>query len=148
MQPRGLDAETTDYALVRRKEKAYREKMEHDYNHRHRVTEGNYFSPGDRVWVPDLNTSGNVVRRHERPRSVVIETSRSVVRRNERMIRKSPETPETPDMCHSVPEHREYIAPPIRYIDQPEPEPPDNDTTPTRRSHRGSRQPRRLIEEC
>ena len=41
-----------------------------------------------------------MVRRHELPRSVVIETPRSVVRGNERMVRKSPVTSETRDMYH------------------------------------------------
>ena len=50
-----------DYDEVRKREKTYREKMAHDYNHRHRVVDGEQLSPGDRVWIPDLRTEGLVV---------------------------------------------------------------------------------------
>ena len=39
------------------------------------------------MWIPDMQTEGNVVRNLESPRSVMIDTPRSVVRRNRRMAR-------------------------------------------------------------
>ena len=45
-----------DYNQVCRNEKKYRGKIVHNYNHRHRVGEGEQLSPGDRVWIPDLQT--------------------------------------------------------------------------------------------
>ena len=77
-----------DLILLRKREKEYREKMAKNYNHRHRVVEGDVLSPGDRVWVPDLKTEGTVVKHHDSPRSVVIQTPQSVVRRNRCMTRR------------------------------------------------------------
>ena len=45
-----------DYNQACRNEKKYRGKIAHNYNHRHRVGEGEKLSPGDRVWIPDLQT--------------------------------------------------------------------------------------------
>ena len=67
-----------EYALVRKKETAYIDNMELDYNRRQRTTEGSYVSLGDQIGELELNTSGIVVRRHELPRSVVIELPRRV----------------------------------------------------------------------
>ena len=49
--------------------------MKFDYDHRHRVVEGEELSPGDRVWIPDLKVEGMVIKHHESPRSIVIPTS-------------------------------------------------------------------------
>ena len=84
-----LAPKLVDKDKLRRSEKMYRDKMKMNYDRRHRVTDEYVFSPGDRVWVPDLQQSGKVVeRRREQPRSIVIETPRSVIRRNERMVRR------------------------------------------------------------
>ena len=69
------------------REKQYRDNMTTGYNRRHDVVEGKHLSAGDRVWIPDLQTEGNVVCNLETPRSVLIDTPRSVVRRNRRMAR-------------------------------------------------------------
>ena len=83
-----LKPETPDYDHIRRKEKEYRAKMKFDYDHRHKVVEGKELSPGDRVWIPDLKAEGTVIKQHESPRSVVIQTRNGQVRRNRRMTRR------------------------------------------------------------
>ena len=74
--------------LVRKREKEYRATMAANYDRRHAVVEGTPLSAGDRVWIPDLQTEGNVIRNLQAPRSVLIETPRSIVRRNRRMTRR------------------------------------------------------------
>ena len=66
----------------------YRAKLKFNYDQRHRVVEGEELSPGDRVWIPDLKAEGTVIKQHESPRSVVIQTSNGQVRRNRRMTRR------------------------------------------------------------
>ena len=87
-QPEELTPKTPDSDHIRKKEKEYRAKMKLNYDHRHRVVEGDELSPGDRVWIPDLKVKGTVVRQHEAPRSVVIQTPNGQVRRNRRMTRR------------------------------------------------------------
>ena len=86
--PDELKPETPDYDHIRRKEKEYRAKMKSDYDHRHKVVEGEELSPGDRVWIPDLKAEGTVIKQHESPRSLVIQTRNGQVRRNRRMTRR------------------------------------------------------------
>ena len=62
--------------------------MAENYDRRHAVVEGTPLSAGDRVWIPDLQTEGNVIRNLQAPRSVLIETPRSIIRRNRRMTRR------------------------------------------------------------
>ncbi|XP_022784583.1 cytochrome P450 4V2-like [Stylophora pistillata] len=81
---------TPDYDQVKKKEREYQTKMNSDYDHRHRVVEGEELSPGDRVWIPDMKVEGTVIKPHERPRSVVIQTPNGKVRRNRRMTRRAP----------------------------------------------------------
>ena len=86
--PDELKPETPDYDHIRRKEKEYRAKMKFDYDHRHKVVEGKELSPSDRVWIPDLKAEGTVIKQHESPRSVVIQTRNGQVRRNRRMTQR------------------------------------------------------------
>lgn len=53
-----------------------------------RVLEGEELSTGDRVWIPDLKAEGTLIKQHESPRSVVIQTPNGQVRRNRRMTRR------------------------------------------------------------
>ena len=80
--PDELKPETPDYNHIRREEREYRAKLKFNHDQRHRVAEGEELSPGDCVWIPDLKAEGTVIKQHESPRSVVIETSNGQVRRN------------------------------------------------------------------
>ena len=72
----------------RSKESEYRTKMKFNYDQRNRVVEGEELSTGDRVWIPDLKVEGTVIKQHESPRSVVIQTTNGQVRRKRRMTRR------------------------------------------------------------
>ena len=86
--PEDLKPQTPDQTILRRKEKAYRDRMRYDYDRRHRVRDHSPVICGDKVWIPDLQTSGTVLRRSVHPRSLIIKTPRTVIRRNQRMVRK------------------------------------------------------------
>ena len=88
--PDELLPRTPDYDQVKKKEREYRTKMKSYYDHRHRVVEGEELSPADRVWIPDMKVEGTVIKPHERPRSVVIQTPNGKVRRNRRMTPRAP----------------------------------------------------------
>ena len=80
-----------DYEVLRKKEAEYRRNMQENYNRRHGVVQGAEFAKGEKVWLPDMNSEGRVIRHHETPRSLVIQTPKSQVRRNRIMVRKAPE---------------------------------------------------------
>lgn len=95
--PETLIPQTPDATLLRKREKEYRDKMQADYNRRHRVAEPDPIGPGCKVWIPDLRKEGTVVGRYTTPRSLVIKTSDGgVVRRNQRMVRKMYPRPSVP----------------------------------------------------
>ena len=94
-QPGELKPKTTDLDHIRKKEKEYHAKMKLNYDHRHRVVEGDKLSLGDRVWIPDLKVNGTIVTQHEAPRSVVIQIPNGQVRRNQRMTQGQPSSTTT-----------------------------------------------------
>ena len=101
-----------DYEVLRKKEAEYRRNMQENYNRRHGVVQGAEFAKGEKVWLPDMNSGGRVIRHHETLRSLVIQTPKSQVRRNRRMVRKAPEISSLVDKgrMHSgnmVPPHTE-----------------------------------------
>lgn len=83
--PDELKPETSDHLHIRRKQREYRAKLKFNYDHRHRLKEGEELSPGDRIWIPYLKAEGKVIKQHKSPRSVVIHSSNDQVRRNQRM---------------------------------------------------------------
>ena len=153
-----------DYDELCRHERRYREKMEQHYNHRHRVEEGERLCSGDRVWIPDLRTEGSVVKHHDTPRSVLVQTQRSTVRRNRRMTRKLQNQPDIEPIVNTSEPLRPCRAtvPATSSDDEPgaltqevhperSVEPEENlepvTTMAPRRSERPRRPPRRYIEE-
>ena len=60
IHPDELIPKIPDSPIVRKRERQYRDMVTQTYNRRHRVVEGDFIAPGDRVWVPDLNTHGKV----------------------------------------------------------------------------------------
>ena len=168
--PEELNPETPDRDHIRRKEKEYRAKMKFDYDHRHKVVEGKELSPGDRIWIPDLKEEGTVIKPHESPRSVIIQTQNGQVRRNCRMtrrvlVRSSPVPPQNEDYENHEPipirernpdvfsapgaSQEDFVELPVPgdqpAVDKPlKPEP-----MLTRLRPRGAlRRPDRLIEQC
>ena len=143
--PEELKPNLPDYNVLRKKEKVYCDKMKENYNCRHRVTEGDQFSPGDNVWIPDLQTPGTVLENHSLPRSLVIQTPKSTVRRNRRMVRRSGAPTPPLIRCEEiidVPETQDLTD-----VGTPSTDVPCQVTTP-RKSGRTSVKPQRLIEDC
>ena len=59
--PDELKPRTPDADLVRKKEKEYRRQIQTNYNRRHKATkEADELSPGDRAWLPDWESKGNL----------------------------------------------------------------------------------------
>ena len=80
---------TPNQENVKQKEEEYRKKMKENYDKRHRVQGPETLGPGDTVWIPDKNKEGNIVKAHEAPRSLIVETEDgSLLRRNRGMLRK------------------------------------------------------------
>ena len=162
--PDELKPKTPDNDQIRKKEREYRTKMKFDYDHRHRVVEGKELSPGDRVWIPDLKVDGTVIKQHESPRSVVIQTPNGPVRRNRRMTRKVLEgsppvhenrepvvtsvmVPDIPSAPGASQEERGHL--PVQEDQIAVNEPSQQETCPNRLRPRGTlRRPQRYIEEC
>ncbi|XP_032233029.2 uncharacterized protein K02A2.6-like [Nematostella vectensis] len=92
--PDELKPQLPDNDVVRRKEREHRRQMREDYDRRHRVAEGEKLAEGDRVWIPDLKTEGTIIRPHETPRSVVIQTPKGLRRRNRRQVRRALGSPQ------------------------------------------------------
>lgn len=158
--PEDLKPQTPDQTILRRKEKAYRDRMRYDYDRRHRVRDHSPVICGDKVWIPDLQTSGTVLRRSVHPRSLIIKTPRTVIRRNQRMVRKP-----TGDLSSTNPVLDFNIQKPISQTpvnisndsaitDESEIStcnPSQHRDTPAirpRRSNRTVKPPNRYIEEC
>jgi transposase InsO family protein len=77
--PSSLIPQTPDASALRKKEQHYRERMKKTYDRRHRVVQPESIVPGNVVWIPDLEKTGTVVREHEAPRSLIIETGESTI---------------------------------------------------------------------
>ena len=162
--PDELKPKTPNNDQIRKKEREYRTKIKFDYDHRHRVVEGKELSPGDRVWIPDLKVDGTVIKQHESPRSVVIQTPNGPVRRNRRMTRRVLEgsppvhenhepvvtsvmVPDLPSVPGASQEERGHL--PVQEDQIAVNEPSQQETCPNRLRPRGTlRRPQRYIEEC
>ena len=57
---------------VRNRQRQYRATTAANYDRRHTVVEGSTLSAGDRLWIPDLQTEGNVKKTMDRIRNEYI----------------------------------------------------------------------------
>lgn len=174
--PESLLPKLPDCDKLRKREKEYRDKMALNYNKKHRVVEGETLSFGDKVWIPDQQTEGTVVKPHESPRSVIINTPKGTIRRNRRMTRKLPAAREevqpntcvTPRSCDQDTRTSQYSRPHTRSQGLPsdsestsngeelgdmqsqiiQEETPSEIVNEPRRSGRISKPPTRYIDEC
>ncbi|XP_014668932.1 PREDICTED: uncharacterized protein K02A2.6-like [Priapulus caudatus] len=148
-----------DYVSLQKREIIYRERISRNYDRKHRVVEGEQLSPGDKVWIPDQQTEGTVVRMHSAPRSVLIQTPKSTVRRNRRMARgllppTSSQNMQPQSKCIAVPTELTALpegpGPVESSLGEHVPtvlnEQPETLSEP-RRSERMRRPPRRYVEE-
>uniref|UniRef100_A0A3P9IKJ4 Gypsy retrotransposon integrase-like protein 1 n=1 Tax=Oryzias latipes TaxID=8090 RepID=A0A3P9IKJ4_ORYLA len=105
-----LNPEGADMQRLREIEQKYRQKLQQDYNSRHRAHDLSQLQPGDHVWVKGLQERGTVVSAANTPRSYVIDTPKGVLRRNRYHLSPTPVAPETPAL--SPPEDtRGSVAP-------------------------------------
>ena len=156
--PEKLKPEWPDVNLVRRREAEYRRKMKLNYDRRHRVVQPEVMFPGANVHIPDMRTTGTLVRHHDSPNSVMIETPRGEIRRNRQMIRRST----VPENQYDVNLPVEKYGIPTEVVNQSMPsverQPADVEVrspqpvvekpvVPVRRSTRLRQQPKRLIQE-
>ena len=140
--------------------------MSVNYDRRHKATEADELSPGDRAWLPDLRVEGKVVGKAHGPRSYIISTPNGLVRRNRRMTRNlgpalnvpvnqgsdliTPPTDHSPAGNNSRPVEITDVHP---VVPPAIPASPGRDTTihvpdpEPRRSKRSRTIPKRLIEE-
>ena len=151
IHPEELIPRLPDLDLVRKREKEYRATMAANYDRRHAVVEGTPLSAGDRVWIPDLQTEGNVIRNLQAPRSVLIETPRRIVRRNRRMTRR---------LQQSTSDDAIDGLPTVIDLHDPVSVPSDTDVDDSaaiehaapafspRKSNRQIKKPTRYVEEC
>uniref|UniRef100_A0A3B3HH25 Gypsy retrotransposon integrase-like protein 1 n=1 Tax=Oryzias latipes TaxID=8090 RepID=A0A3B3HH25_ORYLA len=91
-----LNPEGADMKRLRKIEQKYRQKLQQDYNSRHRAHDLSQLQPGDHVWVKGLQERGTVVSAANTPRSYVIDTPKGVLRRNRYHLSPTPVAPETP----------------------------------------------------
>lgn len=64
------------------KEKTKQEKIKYQHNKRHRTRSLSKLQVGDKVWVIDLKSYGEVVRQSPHPRSYIVRTKGGLFRRN------------------------------------------------------------------
>ena len=151
IHPDELMPQLPDLDLVRKREKQYRATMAANYDRRHAVVEGTPLSAGDRVWIPDIQTEGNVVRNLQAPRSVLIETPRSIVRRNRRMTRRV-QQPTSDDVVYELPtviDLRDPVnVPSDTDVDNPAALEHAAPAFSPRKSSRQITRPARYVEEC
>ena len=74
-----------DPETVRAAEKDSKEKMESNFDQRHRARELLPLNPGDEVWIPDMKEKGRVISETQ-PRSYTVETPTRILRRNRRHL--------------------------------------------------------------
>ncbi|XP_060073579.1 uncharacterized protein LOC132553359 [Ylistrum balloti] len=96
---------------VKDKETELCDNQKRNYDHRHRVRNLAPLNPGDRVWIKDSGTRGEVVKSAPTPRSYVVNTPTGGVRRNRRHI--------VPTTGPKLPEPIEYDNIPTASVTRP-----------------------------
>ena len=92
--------------MIIEKETKYREKMEENYNRRHRARDLPILKPEDKVFIRDKNCDGTVIKPAvNSPRSYVVKTPTGNIRRNRQSLSKIPLQlePESPSVENNQP---------------------------------------------
>lgn len=84
---------------VKSKETASSDSQKQNYDRRHRAKDLPTLNPGDRVWIKDFQTRGEIVQQASTPRSYIVNTPRGEIRRNRRHLTATSGSiiPEPPD---------------------------------------------------
>ena len=72
LSPEKLIPKLPDMEQLRKTELADKCQQAQDYNKRHRVSVLPELHPGDRIWVPDMNSPAVVVQKRKEPRSYIV----------------------------------------------------------------------------
>ena len=80
-----------DTEKLQKKEEMRRIRQKRNFDESHRVTSLEELSIGSRVWVSDLRKQGRVLRKHETPRSYIVQTlDNRMYRRNRKFLHLLP----------------------------------------------------------
>lgn len=103
--PEILIPEWSYLELVRDKEAEMRDDRKRNYDQRHRAKDLPKLDPGERVWIKDFETRGEVVKSATTPRSYIVRTPKGEIRRNRRHLQPTsgPKIPEPPDTTYDTP---------------------------------------------
>ena len=85
-----------DREVVRRREERSKQKMKTNFDKRHGVVTLPSLQSGDKVWIPEFETSGTVIE-ETHPRSYRVQTEKGVLRRNRKDLISLPEGGESPE---------------------------------------------------
>ena len=91
MVPEQLVPKPPPKSIVKNRDTHLKERHKDNFDNRRGVKELPALSQGDSVWVPDRQSSGEVIE-HVSPRSYVIQTPEGSFRRNRRQITSNPDT--------------------------------------------------------
>ena len=75
---------------LRKNKQTYKRQQTQDYNRRHRSKRLSDLSPGETVWLPEMNSPAVVASESPEPRSYIVNTEKGTVRRNRRQMLHSP----------------------------------------------------------
>lgn len=85
-----LEPNRKDRSSLGEKEQVQREKQRTNFNRRHRARDLNRLSPGDSVWVRDLQRHGQVSAQSSNPRSYEVQSGNVTLRRNRSALVATP----------------------------------------------------------
>ena len=90
VNPLNLQPKPIDHQLVKRKDQVLKREQKQNFDRRHRTTYHSPLEPGDEVWIPDREISGQIVDQPY-PRSYnIVTTGNGILRRNRQAIRALP----------------------------------------------------------
>ena len=90
-----------DFSLIQAQEEEKRRNQKRVFDARHAVHDLDPLVPGDEVWVPDHNTTGNVIEPIA-PRSYHVSIPTGIVRRNRAHLRRMPNSDSTVTVTRSA----------------------------------------------
>ncbi|KAK7092375.1 hypothetical protein V1264_008127 [Littorina saxatilis] len=97
VHPSTLQPTLLNKELWKKKEEDYKEKQRLNYNARHAVKTPPNLNPGDSVFIKDMQTPGQILERHNSPRSFIVRTEKGTLRRNQSHLVATPgAAPPTP----------------------------------------------------
>ena len=91
-----LEPNRKDLSSLGEKEQVQRQKQRANFNRRHRARDMDSLSPGDNVWIRDMQRHGQVSARSNNPRSYEVQSGNVTLRRNRSALVATPGTSHQP----------------------------------------------------